>query len=169
MADLEDRSRSRFAQGTIHPDEVAAEAAAIRAALGPDDEVRAFAKSALKALNADLITAPDGDGFAVTTSTLPPGLRDAIGALIGERRRVPFSTTPAVPRGEASLARTDPVVGAVAGYVLANALDRHAPAGLRRPAAAVSSAPPLSSPGPRCCSSATATSSPCPDGTETRR
>ena len=131
MADLEDRSRSRFAQGTIHPDEVAAEAAAIRAALGPDDEVRAFAKSALKALNADLTTAPDGDGFAVTTGTLPPGLQDAIGALIGERRRIPFSTTPAVPRGEASLTRTDPVVGAVAGYVLANALDRHAPAGLR--------------------------------------
>ena len=32
-----------------------------------------------------------------------------------------------MPRGEASLTRTDPVVGAVAAYVLANALDRHAP------------------------------------------
>ena len=72
-ADREDRSRSRFAQRTIHPDEVAREVAAIRAALGRDDEVRAFAKSALKALNADLTTAPDGDGFTVTTSTLPPG------------------------------------------------------------------------------------------------
>jgi Helicase conserved C-terminal domain len=131
MADREDRSRSRFAQGSIHPDEVAAETAAIRAALGPDDEVRAFAKSALKALNADLATTPDGDGFTVTTSTLPPGLRDAIGALIGDRRRLPFSVTPAVPRGEASLTRTDPVVGAVAGYIMANALDRHAPAGLK--------------------------------------
>ncbi|HUK70876.1 MAG TPA: helicase-related protein [Streptosporangiaceae bacterium] len=131
MADREDRSRSRFAQGTIHPYEVAAEAAAIRAALGPDDEVRAFAKSALKALNADLATAPDGDGFTVTTSTLPPGLWDAIGALIGERRRLPFSVTPAVPRGEASLTRTDPAVGAIAGYILANALDRHAPAALK--------------------------------------
>ena len=48
MADREDRSRSRFAQGSIHPDEVAAETAAIRAALGPDDEVRAFARTALK-------------------------------------------------------------------------------------------------------------------------
>jgi hypothetical protein len=36
-----------------------------------------------------------------------------------------------VPRGEASLTRTDPVVGAIAGYVLANALDRHAPAALK--------------------------------------
>ena len=131
MADREDRSRSRFAQGTIHPDEVAAEAAAIRAALGQDDEVRAFAKSALRALNTDLTTAPRGEGFTVTAGTLPPGLRDAIGALIGERRRIPFSTTPAVPRGEASLTRTDPVVGAIAGYVLANALDRHAPAALK--------------------------------------
>ena len=131
MADREDRSRSRFAQGSIHPDDVAAEAAAIRAALGQDDEVRTFAKSALKALNADLTTTPDGDGFTATAGTLPPGLWDAIGALIGERRRIPFSVTPAVPRGEASLTRTDPVVGAIAGYVLANALDRHAPAGLK--------------------------------------
>lgn len=131
MADREDRSRSRFAQGSIHPDEVAAETAAIRAALGPDDEVRAFAAAALRALNADITTGPGGDGFTVTASTLPPGLRDAIGALIGERRRIPFSVTPAVPRGEASLTRTDPVVGAVAAYVLANALDRHAPAGLK--------------------------------------
>jgi hypothetical protein len=131
MADREDRSRSRFAQGSIHPDEVAAEATAIRATLGQDDEVRTFAKSALKALNADLTTAPHDDGFTVTAGTLPPGLRDAIGALIGERRRIPFSTTPAVARGEASLARTDPVIGAIAGYVLANALDRHAPAGLK--------------------------------------
>jgi hypothetical protein len=131
MADREDRSRSRFAQGSIHPDEVAAETAAIRATLGPDDEVRAFARTALRALNADIATAPDGDGFTVTTSTLPPGLRDAIGALIGERRRIPFSVTPAVPRGEASLTRTDPVVGAVAAYVLVNALDRHAPDGLK--------------------------------------
>jgi hypothetical protein len=131
MADREDRSRSRFAQGSIHPDEVAAETAAIRSALGPDDEVRAFARTALRALNADLTTGPDSDGFTVTASTLPPGLRDAISALIGERRRIPFSVTPAVPRGEASLTRTDPVVGAVAGYVLANALDRHAPDGLK--------------------------------------
>ena len=36
-----------------------------------------------------------------------------------------------MPRGEASLTRTDPVVGAIAGYVLANALDRHAPAALK--------------------------------------
>ena len=131
MADREDRSRSRFAQGSIHPDEVAAEATAIRAALGQDDEVRAFAKSALKGLNADLTTAPHDGGFTVTAGTLPAGLRDAIGALIGERRRIPFSITPAVPRGEASLTRTDPVVGAIASYVLANALDRHAPAGLK--------------------------------------
>jgi len=131
MAEREDRSRSRFAQGSIHPDEVASEVTAIRAALGPDDEVRAFARTALRALNADITTAPDSHGFTVTASTLPPGLRDAIGALLGDRRRIPFSATPAVPRGEASLTRTDPVVSAVAGYVLANALDRHAPAGLK--------------------------------------
>ena len=131
MAEREDRSRSRFAQGSIHPDEVAAEADAIRAALGPDDEVRSFTKSSLRDLGADITSAPDGEGFTVTASTLPPGLHDAIAALIGDRPRVPFSVTAAVPRGEASLARTDPVVGAIAGFVLANALDSRAPGKLR--------------------------------------
>ena len=56
MAERERRSRSRFAQGSIHPDEVARELAAIRAALGRDDEIRAFTRTALTELSADLTT-----------------------------------------------------------------------------------------------------------------
>jgi superfamily II DNA or RNA helicase len=130
MAERERRSRSRYAQGSIHPDEVAREVAAIRAALGPDDEVRAFTRTALTALNSDLTNSKDG-GFTLATASLPAGLRDAIAALIGERPRVPFGTTLAVPRGEAALTRTDPIVGAVAHFVLSAALDRQVPARYR--------------------------------------
>jgi len=122
MAERERRSRSRFAQGSIHPDEVAREVAAIRAALGSDDEITAFARTSLRALNADLTGATD-ESFTVTTASLPGGLRDGIAALIGERPRIPFSTNLAVPRGRASLTRTDPIIGAVAHFVLSAALD----------------------------------------------
>ena len=61
MAERERRSRSRFAQGSIHPDEVAREVAAIRAALGSDDEITAFTRTSLRALNADLTGATDDE------------------------------------------------------------------------------------------------------------
>jgi hypothetical protein len=122
MAEREHRSRSRFAQGSIHPDEVAREVAAIRAALGSDDEITAFIRTSLRALNGDLTGVTD-HGFTVTTASLPGGLRDGIAALVGERPRIPFSTDLAVPRGEASLTRTDPIIGAVAHFVLSAALD----------------------------------------------
>jgi superfamily II DNA or RNA helicase len=130
MAERERRSRSRFAQGSIHPDEVAREVAAIRAALGPDEEIRAFTRTALAELGAN-VTTDVGGGFTITTASLPLGLRDSIAALIGERPKLPFRTTPAVPRGEAALTRTDPLVRSVANFVLSAALDRQAPAGHR--------------------------------------
>jgi superfamily II DNA or RNA helicase len=122
MAERERRSRSRFAQGSIHPDEVAREVTAIRAALGSDDEVSAFTQTALRGLAADLAPMKNG-GFTVTTVSLPSGLQDGISALIGERPRIPFNTELAVPRGQAALTRTDPIVGAVAHFVLSAALD----------------------------------------------
>lgn len=117
MAERERRSRSRFAQGSIHPDEVATEVAQIRAALGSDTEVRSFVRTALSELGGT------GDSFTVTTASLPAGLRDAIASLVGERARIPFGTNLAVNRGEAALTRTDPIVGAVAHFVLSAALD----------------------------------------------
>jgi superfamily II DNA or RNA helicase len=122
MAERERRSRSRFAQGTIHPDEVAQEVAQIRAALGSDIEVRDFTRTALHALGAEL-TGESGDGFTATTASLPPGLRDGIAALIGDRAKIPFGTNLAVNRGEAALTRTDPIVGTVAHFILSAALD----------------------------------------------
>jgi superfamily II DNA or RNA helicase len=129
-AERESRSRSRYAQGAIHPDEVAAEVAAIRAALGRDDEVRAFTRTALSELGGDLQTQQDG-GFSVDPDSLPQGLQDSFAAVIGERPRVAFNVSAAVPRGEAALVRTDPVVGALANFVLGNALDPRVPEALR--------------------------------------
>lgn len=124
-AEREKASRSRFAQRAIHPEEVAREVAAIRETLGRADEVRGFARHALSALNCVLVEGPDGD-FTADISGAPAGLRDALAAARGgaeDGGPIRFRNTPSVARGEAALVRTDPVVGALANYVLNTALD----------------------------------------------
>ncbi|WP_150252491.1 DEAD/DEAH box helicase [Nocardiopsis deserti] len=139
--DREKTSRARFAQRAIHPEEVAREVAAIRETLGGTGEVRAFAENSLRELDALLRPLPGGgtggrgagsgggaDGFTADVSGTPVGLRDAFAPLVGadvveKGRPLPFRDTAAVPRGEAALVRTDPVVGALASHVLDAALD----------------------------------------------
>ncbi|WP_330241545.1 DEAD/DEAH box helicase [Streptomyces sp. NBC_00525] len=135
-ADREKASRSRFAQRSIHPEEVAREVAAIRASLGGSGEIRAFVREALNALGGVLRPGTGGD-FTARVGGAPAGLRDALAPVVGAEtvehdRPIPFRTDPAVARGEAALVRTDPVVGALAAHVLDAALDPAA-AG-RRPA-----------------------------------
>ncbi|MEU9168873.1 DEAD/DEAH box helicase [Streptomyces sp. NPDC048420] len=135
-AEREKTSRSKYAQRAIHPEEVAREVAAVRAALGGAEEVREFALEALRDLDALVRTAPssgrDGNGdFTAQVGGTPAGLRDALAATLGNRlveedRAIPFRTTPAIGRGEAALVRTDPAIGAVASYVLDSALDAKA-------------------------------------------
>lgn len=125
-AEREKASRSRFAQRAIHIDEVAREVAAIRDTLGRAGEVRGFARQALAGLEA--VLRDDAEGFTADLSGTPAGLRDVLAPVVGgdaveHRRPVPFRATAAVARGEAALVRTDPVVGALAGYVLNAALD----------------------------------------------
>ncbi|WP_422733372.1 DEAD/DEAH box helicase [Micromonospora sp. WMMD558] len=127
-AEKEKTSRSRFAQHTIRPDEVAREVAAIRDTLGRAAEIRDFVRQALRALDGVLRDEPGGTGdFTVDVSGAPAGLRDALAPVLGgdveQGRKVPFNTTAAVARGEAALVRTDPAVVALAGYVLNAALD----------------------------------------------
>ncbi|MFE5033183.1 DEAD/DEAH box helicase [Streptomyces sp. NPDC056683] len=136
-AEREKTSQSKYAQRSIHPEEVAREVAAVRAALGGADEVRDFALEALRELDALVRAATfsgrDGDGdFTAQVGGTPAGLRDALAATLGGRlveedREIPFRTTPAVARGEAALVRTDPAIGAVASYVLDSALDANTP------------------------------------------
>ena len=129
-AEREKTSRSRFAQRSVHPQDVAREVAAVRDALGGAGEVRAFVRDSLDALGAVLRDTADG-GFTAEVSGTPAGLRDALAPVVGgdaveTGRPIPFRTDPAVARGEAALVRTDPVVGALAGHVLNAALDTRA-------------------------------------------
>ncbi|MGW7509365.1 helicase-related protein [Streptomyces massasporeus] len=131
-AEREKTSRSKYAQRAIHPEEVAREVAAVRAALGGAEEVREFALEALRDLDALVRDPRDGSGdFTAQVGGTPAGLRDALAATLGNRlveedREIPFRTTPAIGRGEAALVRTDPAIGAVASYVLDSALDAKA-------------------------------------------
>ncbi|HEY9440285.1 MAG TPA: C-terminal helicase domain-containing protein, partial [Streptomyces sp.] len=131
-AEREKTSRSKYAQRAIHPEEVAREVAAVRAALGGAEEVRDFALEALRGLDALVRDPHDGTGdFTAQVGGTPAGLRDALAATLGGRvveedREIPFRTTPAIARGEAALVRTDPAIGAVASYVLDSALDTKA-------------------------------------------
>ncbi|MFH9395650.1 DEAD/DEAH box helicase [Streptomyces sp. NPDC017556] len=132
-AEREKTSRSKYAQRAIHPEEVAREVAAVRAALGGAEEVRDFAVDALRDLDALVRDPGDGTGdFTAQAGGAPAGLRDALAATLGGRlveedRQIPFRTTPAIGRGEAALVRTDPAIGAIASYVLDSALDVNTP------------------------------------------
>ncbi|MFD5293819.1 helicase-related protein [Streptomyces mutabilis] len=128
-ADREKASRSRFAQRSIHPEEVAREVTAVREALGDAGEIDTFVRESLNALGA--VLRDSDDGFTAQVRGTPMGLQDALAPVVGadtvERdRRIPFRSSPAVGRGEAALVRTDPVVGALASHVLNAALDTQA-------------------------------------------
>ncbi|MEV8404255.1 helicase-related protein [Streptomyces niveus] len=133
-AEREKASRSLYAQNTIKKEEVAAEVADIRAALGTGEEVREFTRRALDALRGMIADRKQG-GFTAHPEALPSGLRDAVTAALGPRhpRPVVFHDAPSAPRGEAALTRTDPVVAAIARFVLDAALDTKFPA-WQRPA-----------------------------------
>ncbi|WP_327417169.1 DEAD/DEAH box helicase [Streptomyces sp. NBC_01233] len=128
-AEREKTSRSKYAQRAIHPEEVAREVAAVRAALGGAEEVRDFALEALRDLDALVRDPRNGSGdFTAQVGGTPAGLQDALAATLGNRlveqdREIPFRNTPAIARGEAALVRTDPAIGAIASYVLDSALD----------------------------------------------
>ncbi|MEV5850288.1 helicase-related protein [Streptomyces sp. NPDC051985] len=130
-AERERQSRSRFAQRSIHPEEVAREVASIREALGGTGEIRTFVRESLGALSGVLRGDADAGDFTAQVGGTPAGLRDALAPVVGAEvidkdREIPFRGDPAVARGEAALVRTDPVVGALASHVLNAALDTQA-------------------------------------------
>ncbi|QXT62881.1 helicase-related protein [Tessaracoccus palaemonis] len=126
-AEREKASRTKFAQRTIHPDEVQAEVAEIRAHLGTHADVRSFTETALRELKSTLT--PQQAGFTATTAPLPAGLLDALPP--GRETGLRFVDDFPVARGENVLHRTDDAVEAIATYVLESALDAGLPAEAR--------------------------------------
>ncbi|NLT54425.1 MAG: DEAD/DEAH box helicase [Actinomycetales bacterium] len=125
----EKASRTRYAQNAIKPEEVVAEVTEIRAALGTHGDLDHFLRATLTALGSTLTTVTEG--FTAVLATLPLGLRHALPA--GLPDPLLFRSAPPAGRGEAVISRTDPVVQAIARYVLESALDPAVPT-VERPA-----------------------------------
>ena len=118
-AEKERQSRTKYAQAGIHPEEVAAEVADVRRALGDQREIATFVAEALRGLGASVT--PTEDGFRAVTSTLTVGVRDALPP--GHAEPLPFHHQLPAPRKDAVLTRTDSSVEAIARHVLDAALD----------------------------------------------
>lgn len=119
-AEREHASRTRYTQEAIHPDAAMREAQAARAAMGTRDDVARFVLDSFPALGASVAAAGRAT-WDVDVSATPSALRDALPPVPGGR--VVLHRDLPVPRGHAVLARTDPVVGALARYILDAALD----------------------------------------------
>lgn len=126
-AEEERRSRSRFAQAAIHPEEVQAALDAARASMGEPADVRTFVVGALRELGADVISERP-DAVTVDIGNTPVGLRDALRA---KGDVITFCADLPAPKGAAVLHRTDPTVARLARFVVDGALDDRLPAALR--------------------------------------
>lgn len=126
-AEREKQSLTKYAQNAIHPEDVAAELAEIRAGIGTRSSVREFVESTLRAFNSTI--KPADGAFSASTGSLPVGLVDALPP--GRPDPMTFRDDFPVGRHEAVLQRTDPTVSALAHYVLESALDPALPEQLR--------------------------------------
>ena len=124
-AEQEKASRTRYAQNSIKPEEVAAEVEEIRAALGGHGDLehlpdRHAARPRLYRHSRR------GRGFTPCSPPCPSGCVPACPSAL--RDPLSLQNEPPAGRGEAVIARTDPTVQAIARYVLESALDPAVPA-----------------------------------------
>lgn len=129
-AEREQRSRSRFAQNTIDPGEVAAELASVRLALGGPADVRQLVWHSLQRLHSTLADLPDRSGFTASLAPLPRALRDMLPVPAKAVEITFLNDLPSKP-GTFVLNRTDPAVEAIAAYTLDAALDGLLPSDYR--------------------------------------
>ena len=124
-AEQEKVSRTRYAQHTIKPEEVAAEVDEIHAALGTARRPRDLPHRHPARPRLDRHTRRDG----LQRRHRHPAARPAHGAAGRPARpAVGSDADPPADRGEAVVARTDPTVQTIARYVLESALDDTVPA-----------------------------------------
>jgi superfamily II DNA or RNA helicase len=122
----EKKRRALFAQHSIKTEEVAAEVAAARRALGGEADVQRFVLTACGALGG--VVSSSGPPYDLDVRETPAALRDAIGE--DAKLRVDFHGQSR--DGVTVLGRTHPFVGGFAGYVLETALDGKATTPARR-------------------------------------
>jgi superfamily II DNA or RNA helicase len=134
-AEREQVSRTKFAQRTIHPEEVAQEVAEARRNLGTHADVASFTRVTLAALGSTIKPTPSG--FVASSTGLPTGLVDALPLAqrelmpAAQRNALTFVEDFPVAHGQNVLHRTDPAVEAIGRYVLEAALDPTMPATAR--------------------------------------
>lgn len=120
VSEREKRSRTVFAQETIKVDEVAAELAAVRDAIGSHVDVAHFTRQALMAHGAVMTEQKDGTHL-IDVKEVPQGLCDAIGVQHGTVLKARFELP--VQDQVHYLNRTHPIVEGLASYVMDLALD----------------------------------------------
>lgn len=117
----EKRSRARFAQNAMHPDEVAPEWRRWRDVLGAPSEVQRFVERALRRLQAPLESAPRiGAAMRVNLPALPLFLRERMAAR-GLRGIVPVGFSATAPGQHVT--RSHPLTAILADVLLEGALD----------------------------------------------
>ncbi|HZP58433.1 MAG TPA: helicase-related protein [Dehalococcoidia bacterium] len=117
-AEREQRSRTRFAQHQINPDEVSRELEELEPVLGSPDDVRRFLAEALQRFGGELCEAPKG-AFDVQPGDLLANIVERAPSFTAPLRCV-FDGVPS--EGVTLLSRNHPVVATVADAVLSRAL-----------------------------------------------
>jgi hypothetical protein len=133
-AEREKRSRTMFAQQAIRVDDVAAELAAARAAVGSGVDVAAFMRDAARVHNG---VVSENGATRFDLSEAPRALRDLLGR---EKERFTARYELPVKEGQLYLTRMHPVVEGLATYIMNTALDSGVPedgAGYARRAGAI--------------------------------
>ncbi|MFC6619267.1 helicase-related protein [Deinococcus radiophilus] len=126
-AESEKKSRSRFAQNSIRPEEVAGELAAVREALGDAHTAQDFVLEALG--TAGVSVSPRLDGSFVADPA-QADIRAEFRDFLRSARRFRFS--PQADRGVVPLARNHPLVEQLASTVLGQALEAPEEAAAKR-------------------------------------
>ena len=118
----EKRSRARFAQNAMKPQEVAPEWEKARALLGDPSAATAFVQSAMGRFDAPM--EPLKSGFAAHLAALPLGLRERLEGR-DLRGTIKLVTEEPVPSGAGLLTRTHPLTATLAEALVEGAVDPH--------------------------------------------
>lgn len=123
VAENEKRSRARFAQNAMKPQEVAPEWEKVRALLGAPEDARRFVDQAMKRFGVAL--EPRKALLLAHVHALDPGLRERLGQR-GMEGTVRFALAEPVPSGTELLTRTHPLTATLAEALVEASLDREA-------------------------------------------